>query len=205
MVLLLTGCRSIQMPQLTGRAIPGIYAILNSRPYVNFYLLPVGESYMAVDAGVDSAQTAKELQRVGISANDVTAVFITHSHYDHIGALDLFNNATVYTGNSTLPNTHHQIMQDGEIIELSGRSIKCIYTPGHTSDSVCYLIDGKYLFVGDSLINHPNNTDNELRKLSIEKLLELEGIEYVFSGHYGFINGRKFKKDYRKQIEKHRS
>ena len=82
-------------------------------------------------------------------------------------------------------------MQDDEIIELSGRSIKCIYTPGHTSDSVCYLIDGKYLFVGDSLINHPNNTDNELRKLSIEKLAEINGVKYVFSAHYGFTKNVK--------------
>ena len=203
-LLLLMSCLIIQMPQPTGKIFSEIYTILSNRPYVNFYLLQIGESYMAIDAGADSVQTARELQRLDISANDVIAVFVTHSHYDHISALDLFGNATVYTGNSTLPNTHHQIMRDGEIIELSGRSIKCIYTPGHTSDSVCYLVDGKYLFVGDSLINHLNNTDNELRKLSIEKLLELEGLEYIFSGHYGFMNERKFQKEYRKQIEKRR-
>ena len=36
------------------------------------------------------------LQRIHQNAGDITDVIITHPHYDHIGGLDLFKNATVW-------------------------------------------------------------------------------------------------------------
>ena len=190
--LIVINCSSISMPQPTGELIPGIYTVRNNRnniPFVNFYLIKINEGYIAIDAGFDSIQTENELKKLDKSANDILAVFITHSHFDHIASLSLFINATIYTGNTEnteLPDTSHIIMKDGEIIEFNNMSIQCIYTPGHTIDSVSFLINGKYLFVGDSLVNHSNNYDNELRRISIEKLLIIEGIEYIFTGHHGY-------------------
>jgi len=178
------------MPQPTGELVPGIYAIRNIRnniPFVNFFVVRINENkYIAIDAGMDSTQSSNELNKINISANNVVAVFITHNHFDHIGSLSIFTNATVFTGNTTLLDIPHQIMLDGEIMEISNLFIQCIYTPGHTKDSVSYLVNGKYLFVGDSLVNHPNNEDNELRTQSIEKLTNIEGIEYIFTAHHGF-------------------
>ena len=162
----------------------------------NFFLLEVGEKYIAIDTGTDNIQTENEIQKLGISANDVTAVFITHADRDHIGALSLFENAAIYTGNtenSQFPDMPHQIMSDGEIIELSGMSIKCIYTPGHTIDSVCFLMDGKYLFVGD-LLSPPSTArySEELQISNREKVLGTDGAEYVFNGHFGLIKDIRF-------------
>jgi len=175
------------MPQPTGELIPGIYAIRNNMPFVNFFLVRVDENkYIAIDAGIDSTQSLNELNKINIFANNVVAVFLTHAHFDHIGSLSIFINANVFSGNTTLLDIPHQIMADGEIMEISGVFIKCIYTPGHTKDSVSYLINEKYLFVGDSLVNHPNNEDNEQKKHSIEKLANIDGIEYIFTAHHGF-------------------
>ena len=41
-------------------------------------------------------------------------------------------------------------MTDGEERDFDGISVKCIYTPGHTDGSVCYLIENN-LFSGDTL------------------------------------------------------
>lgn len=195
----------------TGAIMSGIYAIRNYRagiPMVNFFLLQAGEKYIAIDAGSDSAQTENELQKLGISADDVAAVFLTHSHYDHIGALNLFRNATVYSWDTDFlyaesskyspvferPDITHHTMADGETVKLNGTSIQCIYTPGHTSDSVCYLVDEKYLFVGDLFVtgNLPQRYDVKLQIQYQEKMLSTAGVEYIFTGHFGLFKNAGF-------------
>ena len=107
----------------TGEIMPGLFAVRsdmfgNGRSMVNFFLFQTGEKYIAIDAGVDNSQTEYALLKLGISADDIIAVFITHSDWDHIGSLDLFNNAIIYTGFIELPNIYHQIMTDEEIVDL---------------------------------------------------------------------------------------
>jgi len=194
----------------TGEIEPGLFVVRNDRngtPMVNFFIIRTGEKYVAFDTGSDNAQTLNALQRLGISANDVIAVFLTHSDWDHIGSLNLFDNATIYTGvtefqyarrgrglpnlpDFELPNIPHRIMSDGEKIDLYGISIQCIYTPGHTSDSVSFLVDDKYLFVGDLFVNLNLAYYNaQLQRLSQEKVLGLDNVEYVFTGHFGLFRG----------------
>jgi len=184
----------------TGEIMSGLYAVRTERngvPMGNFFLMQAGEKYIAIDAGADDTQTENGLRKLGISASDVVAVFITHAHWDHIGSLDLFDGAAIYTGNtegSEFPDTPHKIMSDYEILEINGTSIQCIYTPGHTIDSVCFLVDGKYLFVGDLLVTtndppppNPMRYDKELQLFYREQMLGLEGVEYVFTGHFGLF------------------
>ena len=41
-------------------------------------------------------------------------------------------------------------LKDGDIIDLGGRKLEVIYTPGHSSDHICLLDrDARYLFTGD--------------------------------------------------------
>jgi len=189
----------------TGEVMQGLYAVKgggNNSPMVNFFLLDVGDGYIAIDVGANSLQTENELQKLGISADDIIAVFITHSHYDHIGALHLFDNVPLYTGNTEfqyatssrfspttfeIPDMPHNKMTDGEIIKLNDITIQCIYTPGHTSDSVSFLVDGKYLFVGDLFVTLNTAEDEELMILSRKNVLGVQGAEYVFTGHFGLV------------------
>jgi len=187
----------------TGEIMPGIFAVRSDRngvPMGNFFLKQNGEKYIAIDAGSDNIQTENELLKLGVSAGDVEAVFVTHSHWDHIGSLDLFHNATIYTGNtegSDFPGVPHKIMTDGEIIELCDISVECFYTPGHTIDSVCYLIDGKYLFVGDLFVTTNDSPfearySKELQLAYREEMLSIYGVEYVFTGHFGLFKDARF-------------
>ena len=188
----------------TQEIIPGIFAVSNDS--VNFFLIKTGDKYIAIDAGANKGKTEKELKKLGISSDDVAGVYLTHSHYDHIGALSLFRNAIFFTGNEKLPKrvkipVHHQILPDGGISELYEVTVEIIYTPGHTENSVCYLIDGKYLFVGDNLSLKDNkiglfnsffNKDNDVQGASIQKLSNIEGVQYIFSSHYGFTDNAVF-------------
>jgi len=180
----------------TGEIMPGLYAIRgggNGVPMVNFFLVQIDEKYIAFDAGANTTQTENELRKLSISPNDIIAVFITHEHEDHIGSLSLFRNATIYTGPIELTDLSRQIMSDGETIEIYGVSIQSIYTPGHTSGCVTFLVNDRYLFVGDLFVN-PNfaRYNTELQMLNREKVLEIDEAEYVFTGHFGLFKNVRF-------------
>jgi hydrolase len=161
----------------------------------NLFLLQTGDNFIAIDTGGDKIETEIGLRNLSISADEIIALFITHAHWDHIGGLSLFKNATIYTGNtenSVFPDIPHKVMKDGEIIEYSGLPIQCIYTPGHTIDHVCYLVDGKYLFAGDLFVT-TNDSPFEKRyskdlQLEYRKtMMGINGVEYVFTGHFGLF------------------
>jgi tetratricopeptide (TPR) repeat protein len=68
----------------------GVYCIRDES--VDMYLVKAGNKYAAIDAGVDSSTILKELSKLGINAQDIMAVLLTHSDYDHVGAVSLFKN-----------------------------------------------------------------------------------------------------------------
>lgn len=191
----------------TGEIMAGIYAIRNDRnngrPFLNFFLMETADGYIVFDTGFQSGQTRQALDKLGISPSDVLAVFITHSHLTNIMSLHLFENATVYLWDSTFPHSSDILirpssrvvptlpfheLRDGEIIEYGDRKILAIHTPGHTSDSVSFLVDDRYLFAGDlfASTNHARY-DRSLQIQQQQQVLEIESIEYVFTGHFGLF------------------
>ena len=179
--------------------IPGIYAVRND--IVNIYLIQSGDKYIAIDAGMNEAQTREGLDVLGISSDDIIAVLLTHTHFDHIGALSIFDNATVYASPDAKPNMADQTVSDGMVFTI-GKEFQVISTPGHADDSVCYLYDGKYLFTGDNLslkdnkvglFNSLYNNSDERQKADIRKLAGLTGVEYVFTAHYGYTDKADFR------------
>tara|TARA_S200000501_G_scaffold231039_1_gene216678 strand:+ start:2076 stop:2756 length:681 start_codon:yes stop_codon:yes gene_type:complete len=115
-------------------------------------------------------------------------VIDTHIHADHVtGASELkdITKCTTIMGAHTPAESVEIKVKDEEYIKLENLKIKAMYTPGHTSDSYCFLMDN-YLFSGDTLlINGTGRTDfqngnskdaynsifNKLLKLPEETLL----------------------------------
>ena len=89
-------------------------------------------------------------------------VIDTHIHADHVtGAGKLRDKTKCVTimGEHTPTDAVELKVKDDEIIKLDKLNFRAIYTPGHTSDSFCFLMD-KYLFSGDTLlINGTGRTD----------------------------------------------
>ena len=140
--------------------------------HANVYLIKNGDGYLAVDGGDKPKNTLVALKELGIKPEEVNAVFLTHTDFDHCGAVEVFKNAEVYLAkaeecllNGSVDRTFskyklkfknklsvpYKTLRDGETVTVGKRLVKCYLTPGHTPGSMSFLVDEKYLFTGDLL------------------------------------------------------
>jgi hydroxyacylglutathione hydrolase len=83
-------------------------------------------------------------------------------------------------------------VDDGDILKLGKIEIKIIYTPGHTTDGICLLVDGKIL-TGDTLFigecgrtDLPGSSPADMYHSLFDKLSKLDDRIEVYPGHdYG--------------------
>ena len=88
-----------------------------------------------------------------------------------------------------LPSKADYYLNNNDEFNISNMNFKIIATPGHTNGSICYLLNDKYLFTGDTLFYHsfgrtdfPTGDYNELMK-SLEFLSNLNYDYIVLPGH----------------------
>lgn len=63
------------------------FASLGSGSRGNALLVEAGNTRLLVDAGFGPREMSRRLQRLGLKADDVDAVLVTHEHSDHIGGV----------------------------------------------------------------------------------------------------------------------
>lgn len=56
----------------------------------NSILVQAGSTSILIDAGISSRQIVGKLGQLGVKPNDLSGVFITHEHRDHVGGLPVF-------------------------------------------------------------------------------------------------------------------
>lgn len=175
----------------------------------NTYVILNGNEAICIDAGVNY----KECQEALPNNVKITAVLLTHGHFDHcFYAKDYQDNgAKIYINendsqmlkdaaenlsahffyNSDFKSLNADYyVKDGEILDISGIKIRVIHVPGHSQGCVAYIIDD-LMFCGDTLFLNSygrtdlgNNTSFSLLKRSVtEKLFGLSGDYNVFPGH----------------------
>ncbi len=147
-------------------------------------------------AVVDSSFNAGEIIRV-LNAERLTLKYVvnTHGHSDHTAGntelLSVFNAQTVAHKLSRLDADIK--VDDGDTIRVGSVPIKVIYTPGHTPDGICLLVDNKKLLTGDTLFvgecgrtDLPGGNSRILYDSLFNKLLKLADDIEVYPGHdYG--------------------
>ncbi len=116
------------------------------------YLLSSGGHAMLVDPVRERIETYR--RTLADRGLHVDAILETHTHADHLS----FNRELVDSLGA--PLIMHELspspvvdrhLRDGDVLELGGQPIRVRHTPGHTPDSVSYLIDGAVL-TGDTLL-----------------------------------------------------
>ena len=134
----------------------------------------------------------------------ITHVLITHTHMDHSPGYQLMKprcDAVTYgfgphgsgkleEGIKVEEGGDMEFMPDekvsqGDLIEGENWSVECVYTPGHTSNHVCYqLKEGHILFTGDHVMGwstsivSPPDGDMEAYMSSLELLLDRDDDVY---------------------------
>lgn len=147
----------------------------------NCYVLIKNGSCLVIDPGDDY----KEIREV-IGDKKVLGVLITHSHFDHIGALRNF-----------LVKRSIKIFKRSNLVEkeyeLGDFKFECIFTPGHSKDSVSfYFKEDNAMFVGDFIFKEsigrcdlPGGSQTEMND-SIKKLLGYDDSIDLYPGHNEF-------------------
>ena len=140
-------------------------------------------------------------------------IFLTHGHYDHIGAVQALRNTfhvPVYaskveneevlndisanlSGMFGTPITLQadELLRDGQKIDIIGTTLTCILTPGHTSGGMCYYgeelqsaIVGDTLFCGSvGRTDFPTGNGTVLLDSIRQKLYTLPDETKIFPGH----------------------
>lgn len=116
----------------------------------------------------------------------------THTHADHISALNEIRNLTNCTtvlGEQNKVISVGMSVKDDDVIVCDGIEFRAIYTPGHTDDSYSFLW-GDCLFTGDILLiggsgrtDFQNGDSRDAYKSLHERLLTLPDETLVYPAH----------------------
>lgn len=186
---------------------------INTNYQSNTYLIISGNDSIIIDIG--------SLDFIDIIYKEklkIQGVFLTHAHTDHIYYLnefiELFPNVkifasllTYYELNDSKKNLsfyqnklieYHgkcTYISDNERIQISQNiSIEILSTPGHTNDSMSFIVNKNFFFTGDAFIPYHKvitkfrNGNKKLAGQSVHNILQIckknSGI-IIFPGHFG--------------------
>lgn len=169
----------------------------------------------------------ENIERDGLSLSKLRYCFLTHAHYDHDGGCQALRRRGVQIAGHPLADSVLRsgaarvydlrgagdwlhcwenvpvsqldiLLRDGESFDLGGVTLTALYTPGHSPDSVCYLLEERAtgrrdLFSGDTVfykgfisVLSPALNDLAHYPLGIHKLAGL-GAEGLFPGHLMWV------------------
>jgi len=142
---------------------------------------------------VDPAElTPTMIEKIEQHHLGLSGILITHDHTHHINGLSTIMkiySPTIYASNAKLLDFQCRKVRDGDIFEEAGYEIKAIAVPGHSQDSIVYLLAGLFLFTGDvlhaGLIGKTSSVfnTNALAARIQQKLFPLPDNTLVFPGH----------------------
>lgn len=174
----------------------------------NTYLVGTGRRRVLVDS--TEAKTAdayvKLLDSVLSEENaTIEHLVVTHWHHDHIGGVESVRNLvkrlsptgkqlTVWKLPRSLNDTNRsddektvqwQPLRNNQMVEVEGARLQIKYTPGHTSDHACLLLqDENILFSGDCILGEGTSVFEDLHDymVSLNEILELRP-KTIYPGH----------------------
>jgi len=163
-----------------------------------------------VDPGEEAPKLLGAIEELGL---DLQAILLTHTHFDHVGAVAPVAKATgapVYCPKLEVPVLQdimsfvpwpgfgpfeswdpEETVEGGEQLQLAGFDIDVIFTPGHSPGHVTYAVEdalfsGDVLFEGSVGRTDLPGGDWSILSRSIESLLDRYPDEQrVFPGHMG--------------------
>lgn len=185
--------------------------IENYKTSENSYIVydEVSKNGFVIDPGCETEDILKAAAEDEIN---IKYVFLTHCHYDHIEYMEdlrektsallvcskncadniknpMINLSQMGLGYKIIAKDAEIVFDDNEDFKLDGISIKCIYTPGHTNCSACFMVENE-MFCGDTLFlrncgrwDLPTGDEMTLVKSVKEKIYTLDENINLHPGH----------------------
>ena len=163
-----------------------------------------------IDPGDEAARIALAVEQTNL---EISQIILTHAHIDHIGAVaqladeyacpvlihaeaePMLKQAPTQAMMmglkfSKVPTVDHHI-EDEEVLEVGGLSLKSLYTPGHAPGHLAFYIDSEgAVLAGDALfagsvgrVDLPGGSMAVLMRSIQERLLTLPDETIVHPGH----------------------
>ncbi|WP_222592455.1 MBL fold metallo-hydrolase [Alkalibacterium kapii] len=176
----------------------------------NCYIVYKKNEALIIDPGNNKEKILSEIEVLDVMPK---AILLTHTHYDHIGALEVLRqsyNVPVYVGkqeknwlsnpqlNLSSYSDHEIIAKPAEFIfevpstiKIGLFSFKVVHTPGHSPGSVSFIFEeGECVFSGDALFKGsigrtdlPGSEPEKLIPAVEENILSLPDHYIVYPGH----------------------
>lgn len=185
------------------------------------YLINFDGHAALVDAGCGHSQIKllSNIRSRGISPKQIEYLLITHCHFDHTAGIQALKEeipfktiaheleapfleqgddtvtAAKWYGASISPIRVDKILHGArENIELGGKKIEAIHTPGHSPGSVVYITEseGKKVLFGQDVhgpINPLILSNQDDYQQSLKLLISLEA-DILCEGHFGIYEGK---------------
>ncbi|HKC29113.1 MAG TPA: MBL fold metallo-hydrolase [Jatrophihabitans sp.] len=156
----------------------------------NTWLLraPGSDDTVVVDPGQSDEH---HLETLLAAAPKVSLVLVTHGHFDHSQAAAQLHERTAAPVRAVDRQFCHGAapLADGEKIDAAGLQLQVLSTPGHTADSVSFVVgDGAAVLTGDTILGrgttvvaHPDGVLGPYLE-SLRRLRDL-GEALVLTGH----------------------
>jgi glyoxylase-like metal-dependent hydrolase (beta-lactamase superfamily II) len=102
--------------------------------------VPDAAAAIVVDPGEADDEHHAALVR---AAGSIALVLVTHRHHDHSQAAPALHDATGAPVRALDPGHCRggAPLTDGELVDFAGVRVRVLATPGHTSDSVCFVLE----------------------------------------------------------------
>ena len=150
-----------------------VYPLVLGAVQTSCYIISNHERAVVVDPAANANQIIQDL---GMKKLKLEAIFLTHGHFDHIGAVnelvekyqvpiyahkkekeyfekpEVNLSPMIYERLILNPDFEYRFVSDEESIECLETKIKVFHVPGHTTGSLCYYFEeDEMVFTGDTL------------------------------------------------------
>ncbi|PGH32719.1 hypothetical protein GX50_04501 [[Emmonsia] crescens] len=132
---------------------PGKYTLQGT----NTYLVGRGAQRLLIDTGEGRPSWSAALKALLVAEKaTVKQALLTHWHRDHVGGvrdlLKMCPEVQVYKHEGEQGELG---IEDGQVFKVPGATLRAIYTPGHTTDHMAFLLEEENtLFTGDNVLGH---------------------------------------------------
>ncbi|PYH86364.1 putative metallo-beta-lactamase domain protein [Aspergillus uvarum CBS 121591] len=159
----------------------------------NTYIVGTGQHRLIIDTAQGYREWADLIDdTLSNRSISLSHVFLTHWHGDHTGGVPDLIRMYPHLVNGIYKNSPEQSqhpIEDGQIFQVEGATIRAVHGPGHSHDHMCFILEEENaMFTGDNVLGHGTSAVEQLG-IYMETLrkLQAQGCKTGYPAHGAVI------------------